>query len=161
MTERSLFDLFTNYGSIVNYRLLYDKLDNHHLLSRGVGFVRYNTSIEAQAAIANLNGVRLNGSTMPLCVKLANSFNQEVNTYVLYICNFPCHWKSITVDKLFSDYASVFQVHIISRRHNRYGFVTVGGYTNALAAIHNLNGRIFNGHRLTVAFKSGNSILKK
>lgn len=162
MTEEAFFDLCNNYGTIVNYRLLYDKVDKTRLLSRGVGFVRFNTSIEAQAAISGLNGIHLNGSVAPLCAKLANSYNQQINnTYVLYICNFPEHWKSITIDKLFSEYATVLQVQVICRGNSRYGFVTVGGYAQALSAIHNLNGRIFSGHCLTVSFKYRNITVRK
>lgn len=161
MSEQALFDLFCQYGTIINCRLLYDKLDKNRWLSKGTGFVRYNTSIEAHNAIVGLNGVQLKDADVPLCVKLANSFNQEVTTYVLYICNFPWHWKSISVHNLFSTYASVYEVHIICRGKNRYGFVTVGGYANAISAIYNLNGRIFDGYRLTVAFKTGNVPLKQ
>ena len=42
-------------------------------MSKGVGFIRYDTRSEAEKAIENLNGFIPEGSTERICVKFANN----------------------------------------------------------------------------------------
>jgi RNA recognition motif-containing protein len=61
-------ELFKPFGSIVSSRLLKNQTTN---VSRGVCFVRYTTSDEANASIVALNGTIADGGTSPLLVKFA------------------------------------------------------------------------------------------
>lgn len=63
-------EMFAPFGTIVTSRILYDQQTG---LSKGVGFVRYDTRQEAEQAIKHLNGTIPASSTEPVTVKFANS----------------------------------------------------------------------------------------
>ncbi|KAF6768689.1 hypothetical protein AHF37_12519 [Paragonimus kellicotti] len=70
MTEKELEKLFQQCGKIITSRILCDSVTNQ---SKGVGFIRYDQKHEAELAIKQFNGYRLNGSMdTPLTVKFAN-----------------------------------------------------------------------------------------
>ncbi|CAH8493476.1 unnamed protein product [Dicrocoelium dendriticum] len=70
MTEKELEKLFQQCGNIITSRILRDSSTNQ---SKGVGFIRFDQRHEAELAIQQFNGYRVNGSTeMPLVVKFAN-----------------------------------------------------------------------------------------
>lgn len=69
MTQQDVDRLFASYGNIVTSRILCDPLTG---LSKGVGFVRYDTRTEAEQAIKHLNGTIPTGATEPVTVKFAN-----------------------------------------------------------------------------------------
>lgn len=66
--SHDLEKLFSPYGAIISARVL---LDQHTGLSRGVGFVLFNTRDEATGAVENLNGKAPPGYTQALSVKFA------------------------------------------------------------------------------------------
>ncbi|ESO04987.1 hypothetical protein HELRODRAFT_185541 [Helobdella robusta] len=65
-----LDNLFKPYGQIITSRILSDPQTG---LSKGVGFVRFDTRPEAEAAIKQLNGTIPTGTTEPITVKFANT----------------------------------------------------------------------------------------
>jgi ELAV like protein 2/3/4 len=70
ITQSEMDELFAPFGTIVTSRILYDQQTG---LSKGVGFVRYDTRQEAEQAIKHLNGTIPAGTTDPVTVKFANS----------------------------------------------------------------------------------------
>jgi len=68
VTTEELQALFQAYGKVTESKVLVDTTSKQ---SRCVGFVRFDTQEEADAAIAGLNGVTLPGSTKPLIVRPA------------------------------------------------------------------------------------------
>lgn len=81
MSQSEVDKLFTPHGCIVTSRILCDPQTG---LSKGVGFVRYDTRQEAEAAIRHLNGTIPVGSTEPITVKFANcpaSLTSKVNVF--------------------------------------------------------------------------------
>jgi len=69
VTTEELQALFQAYGKVTESKVL--TADPTTKQSRCVGFVRFDTQEEADAAIAGLNGVTLPGSTKPLVVRTA------------------------------------------------------------------------------------------
>lgn len=70
ITQAEMDELFAPFGNIVTSRILYDQQTG---LSKGVGFVRYDTRQEAEQAIKHLNGTVPAGTSEPVTVKFANS----------------------------------------------------------------------------------------
>lgn len=111
MTQKDVEDLFTQYGRIINSRVLVDQASGngsvpHFLvpttlalpppqtsglirpfpilgLSRGVAFIRFDKRMEAEDAIKGLNGQKPPGASEPITVKFAANPNQAKNSQLL------------------------------------------------------------------------------
>lgn len=75
ITKQMLDKLFSPYGAIIDSKILVDPKTGE---SRGVGFVRYDTRTQAQAAINALNGAQLPQLSQPLHVKFADSMEEKM-----------------------------------------------------------------------------------
>ncbi|XP_060797643.1 ELAV-like protein 1b isoform X2 [Neoarius graeffei] len=80
MTQKDVEDLFTQYGRIINSRVLVDQASG---LSRGVAFIRFDKRMEAEDAIKGLNGQKPPGASEPITVKFAANPNQAKNSQLL------------------------------------------------------------------------------
>merc|ERR1719445_671637 len=81
MTQPDLERLFSSCGNIITSRILCDNITGGPSkpdgslpgLSKGVGFIRFDQRVEAERAIAKLNGTIPEGATEPITVKFANN----------------------------------------------------------------------------------------
>lgn len=82
MAQPDLERLFSSCGNIITSRILCDNITGGGPskadgsvpgLSKGVGFIRFDQRIEAERAIAKLNGTVPEGATEPITVKFANN----------------------------------------------------------------------------------------
>ncbi|KTF95643.1 hypothetical protein cypCar_00028534, partial [Cyprinus carpio] len=80
MTQKDVEDMFTQYGHIINSRILVDQASG---LSRGVAFIRFDKRSEAEEAIKDLNGSKPAGASEPITVKFAASPNQTKNSQLI------------------------------------------------------------------------------
>lgn len=84
MTKETLESLFSQFGKIINSRILSDSPqgsgEETSSSSRGVGFIRYDKRSEAEKAIQELNGKTPKTCSEPITVKFANgpSFNKAL-----------------------------------------------------------------------------------
>lgn len=81
ITKDALEALFSQFGNIINSRLLSENSYQHTGdEARGVGFIRYDKRSEAEKAIQELNGKTPNGYAGPITVKFANgpSFTKAI-----------------------------------------------------------------------------------
>jgi len=86
-TEDNLMDLFGKYGEIIQKNLLKDKNTG---LPRGVAFVRFARGDEAQAAINELDGTKLENSMFPLSVRVADDHTKQRSHMIeqqMHMCN--------------------------------------------------------------------------
>jgi len=67
-TVTELNKLFSKYGDIINSNILFDKRG----ISRGIGFVRFAYSHQAEVARQTLHNMTLPGHSLPLVVEQAN-----------------------------------------------------------------------------------------
>lgn len=157
MTESEFLDMFTPYGTIISHRLLYHPGDR--VLNRGTGFVRFNTTAEAQAAMAALADTTVPGGDSPLHVRPAfrhidlSTPRAVVYAYILYVANFSSMWNESVIFWMFNRWAPVAKVVIHRNGELRFAFVTVWQYRNATKLIRMMNGRYFEGRQLKVSFK--------
>jgi len=75
VTKERLDELFSPFGTIIDSKILFDQVTGQ---SRGVGFVRFDTQAQAEAAIAGLNGVQPQGCQQPIGVKLADTVEDKL-----------------------------------------------------------------------------------
>ncbi|CAG0915812.1 unnamed protein product [Notodromas monacha] len=76
--EAQLEQVFASYGAIIQRNILKDKITG---ASRGVGFVRFDTKDEAQAAIAGLDGTIPPGGTEAFKIKIAEDHGKQKAAY--------------------------------------------------------------------------------
>lgn len=78
--EQELRVLFSRFGPIITSKVLYEENGQ----SRGVGFVRFDKRVDAEAAITGLNNriPEINGAVKPLTVKFANPPSQKIQPYL-------------------------------------------------------------------------------
>ncbi|CAG0923670.1 unnamed protein product [Notodromas monacha] len=76
--ENQFEKLFSEYGQIIQRNILRDKATG---ASRGVGFVRFDTKDQAEAAIMGLNGTIPMGSTEALKIKIAEDHGKQRAAY--------------------------------------------------------------------------------
>ncbi|KAH9281382.1 ELAV-like protein 1 [Echinococcus granulosus] len=69
VSQEDLEKIFSRCGKIITSRLLVDPTTGS---SKGVGFIRFDQRSEAEAAIQELNGYRIPGSSEPITVKFAS-----------------------------------------------------------------------------------------
>lgn len=79
-SENDLRIMFARYGIIITAKVLYEENGQ----SRGVGFVRFDKRVEAEAAIQGLNNKipSLDDAIKPLTVKFANPPSQKLQPYL-------------------------------------------------------------------------------
>ncbi|XP_017781414.1 PREDICTED: sex-lethal homolog isoform X2 [Nicrophorus vespilloides] len=86
-TEDNLVDMFCKYGEIIQKNLLKDKNTG---LPRGVAFVRFARGDEAQAAIAELDGLKLDNCPFPISVRVADDHTKQRSQMIeqqMHMCN--------------------------------------------------------------------------
>jgi len=74
-TDEEFREVMSPYGEIIQCRLLKDATGGRN---KGVGFVLFNQKKQAEAAIADLNGKKLDGSTESLILKYAEDNAKKV-----------------------------------------------------------------------------------
>ncbi|CAG9831957.1 unnamed protein product [Diabrotica balteata] len=79
ITEEEIDNIFSKYGKIVQRTLLKDKNTG---MAKGVAFVRFARSDEAQAAISGLNGTTLDNSALPLKIKVNDDQGRQKPQYM-------------------------------------------------------------------------------
>lgn len=79
MAQPDLERMFASCGNIITSRILCDNMSGGSKdgsvpgISKGVGFIRFDQRVEAERAIAKLNGTIPEGATEPITVKFANN----------------------------------------------------------------------------------------
>ena len=72
--ESSLREVFSQFGKIINLKILRDDRSRN---IRGTAFVRFDRKQEAEEAIRQLNGHALPGATEPLIVKVSEEHGKQ------------------------------------------------------------------------------------
>lgn len=119
VTEEQLEALFRVYGTVDSCRLVRNLKTN---LSRGYGFVRYNTVEQARGAISALNG-HITAAGTRLEVKFADSdAGPKGNKGIpgstpsdnLYLRNLPPSWGESELKALFKPYGEIVECRVLN-----------------------------------------------
>lgn len=89
--EDKLFPLFSKYGNILQMRLMM----HFSGLPKGYGYVIYETKIQADQAVSELNGLIMNTSVMRVC----KSFNNKR----LFVTGVPNNCSTSRMDSIISN----------------------------------------------------------
>jgi polyadenylate-binding protein len=148
--HKALYDTFSAFGNILSCKVVTDENN----VSKGYGFVHYETQEAAEKAIAKVNGMMLNnqkvfvGPFIPR--KERQGANAEIKFTNVFIKNLA---ESITVDRLkelFGQHGTIANAVIMndkakSAEGTSFGFVNFENPTDARKAVEALNGTVLDG----------------
>lgn len=86
VTEEDMDNLFGEFGEIIQRTVLKDKITG---MPRGVGFVRFSKTEEAQSAISALNGKQLENAMLPLSIRVAEDHGKQKAHFLEHV-NYGC-----------------------------------------------------------------------
>lgn len=90
ITEEDLHEIFSSFGDIITLRILRNDVTG---ISKGVGFVRFDQRLQAEAAIEKLDRTVLEGFTEPIRIRFANH-GYCINRNLQYLATpqYPLHF---------------------------------------------------------------------
>ncbi|PIN17097.1 Polyadenylate-binding protein (RRM superfamily) [Handroanthus impetiginosus] len=140
ITGARLEEIFSKYGTILSC-----KVAEENGISKGFGFVQFNSEVSAMAALSALHNTLLEGKTLE---------KAEPNFRSLYVNNLD---ESITEDLLkdkFSEHGNVSSAFVMKDKNGKskgFGFVNFDSHEAAKKAMEALNGKLIGTKNLYVS----------
>ena len=141
--NKGLFDTFSVFGNILSCKVAMDE----NGVSKGYGYVHYETAEAAQDAIQKFNGnfiEELEVFVGPFVRRQERSTN--VNWTNLYVKQFPTSWDDAKIKEIFGNYGTIANVFLTkdeSGKSKGFGFVNYSDHESADAALKELHGKKF------------------
>jgi ELAV like protein 2/3/4 len=161
MVNEEFRSLFESIGPLESYKLIKDKSTN---LNLGYGFVNYLNMEDAERAINDLNGIKLENKMIK--VSYARPSSDSIKGANLYISNLPKSWDVNHLNNYFSCCGRIITSRILTNPQNGQskgvGFIRFDHKNEADLAINRFNGKIpeKSSEPLTVKFANYSTILK-
>jgi polyadenylate-binding protein len=147
MDHKGLYDICSPFGNILSCKVATLPTG----LSKGYGYVHYETQEAAELAIKNINGMNIDGSRVvvePFVARKDRGATADVKYNNVYVKNVA---ETVTEEKLtdlFAPFGPVSSVHI-KRDENGvskgFGFVTFDDHDGAKNAVDAMNGKEIEG----------------
>lgn len=103
--NKQLYDTFSLFGNILSCKVVTDKDTG---LSKGYGYVHYETAEAARAAIEKLDGMLLDGQEVQVGEFMSRSTRPAQNEFTnLYVKNIPYEWDDEKLKEEFSKFGEV------------------------------------------------------
>jgi polyadenylate-binding protein len=103
--NKQLYDTFSLFGNILSCKVVIDKETG---LSKGYGYVHYETAEAARAAIEKLDGMLLDGQEVQVGEFMSRSTRPAQNEFTnLYVKNIPYEWDDEKLKEEFSKFGEV------------------------------------------------------
>ena len=139
--EESLISYFQEFGEIVELTIIRDKVTGSH---KGCAFLTYKQKESALNAIGTLNDkiVYPIGGVDRLQLRPADNFEKD---YKLFVGMLPKHADEIFLNKIFSVYGDIKEIHLIRNINGvskMSAFVKYYNRESAIIAIQNLHGSL-------------------
>ncbi|KAE8718377.1 Polyadenylate-binding protein 1-A [Hibiscus syriacus] len=166
MTEDSLKEMFSKYGMISSVVIMKDDKG----VSRGFGFVNFQSPDDAKKALEAMNGVQLGSKnlfvgraqmkaerTKLLKNKYKDVFDcrfEKSKASNLYVKNLKVTIDDKRLQELFGLFGRITSARVMRLENGTskgFGFVCFSSPEEAMAALHGLNGALFEGKFLYVA----------
>ncbi|KAG7698891.1 hypothetical protein KL930_002322 [Ogataea haglerorum] len=153
--NKTLHDTFSAFGKILSCKIATDENGN----SKGFGFVHYEDSESAKAAIENVNGMLLNDHEVYVGPHLAKKDRQSkmreliANYTNVYVKNINLNWDEDKLKETFSPFgpiSSIFLSKDESGKSRGFGFVNFEKHEDAVKAVEELNNKDIDGQKLYV-----------
>jgi len=136
--ERHMRKIFAQFGEIKNCRVM-RFAQAGRTLSKGYGFVEYETTAQAQRAIRNLNGKNILGKNLKVGFARPSGSRLKSN---LFVSQIPERWSEDDLDKVFGLHGKIIERRVLRDGEGvsrRSAFVRYDTNEQAKKAIHALN----------------------
>lgn len=135
--NKGLFDIFSVFGNILSCKITVDE----NGVSKGYGYVHYETAEAAESAIAKLNGQILEDREVYVGLFLRRQDRIRDKWTNLYFKQIPYTWEQEEVHKLFSDFGDIKSIclKVDPKINQKFGFVDFADHESAQAALEVLN----------------------
>ncbi|KAJ1993694.1 Protein phosphatase PP2A regulatory subunit B [Coemansia spiralis] len=154
--NKALHDTFIAFGNILSCKVAVDE----HGMSRGFGFVHYETRDAADQAIENVNGMLLNDSKvyvgyhLPRHERISHIAEMRAKFTNVYVKNLEADVDDEALRELFSKYGEITSA-VVQRDEDGtsrgFGFVNFAGHEDAVKAVEEVHDTEFHGQRLFVS----------
>lgn len=103
--NKQLYDTFSLFGNILSCKVVTDPATG---LSKGYGYVHYETAEAANAAIEKLDGMLIDGQEVQVGVFMRRNDRPDVNSWTnCYVKNIPYEWDDAKLMEEFSKFGEV------------------------------------------------------
>lgn len=136
--ERHMRKIFAQFGEIKNCRVM-RFAQAGRTLSKGYGFVEYETTAQARRAIRNLNGKNILGKNLKVGFARPSGSRLKSN---LFVSQIPERWTEEDLDKVFGVHGEIIERRCLrdaDGASRRSAFVRFDTNEQAKKAIHALN----------------------
>ncbi|VEU19474.1 DEKNAAC100631 [Brettanomyces naardenensis] len=153
--NKTLYDTFSAFGRILSCKIATDENGN----SKGFGFVHYEDSESARAAIENVNGMLLNDLEVYVALHVPKKDRQSkmeelVHNFTnVYVKNYNTEWTEPQLRAEFEKYGPITSVYMARDNEGKsrgFGFVNFENHEDAFNAVEALNGKDIDGRTLYV-----------
>jgi len=153
--HKALYDTFSDFGNILSCKVALDEKG----VSKGYGFVHYETQKMADNAIAKVNGCKIGNTDLvayvgPFIPKKERQQQNAQNFTNVYVKDISLEATYTDVDTLFSKYGRITSGVIMKNENGvsrGFGFFNYDTHESAQSAVEHLNGTEFLGKRLYAA----------
>jgi len=164
LNTAELRQLFERFGCITNCKVV---ADHDTGLSKGYGFVKFQTRAQAEKAIEELNHYQIRGKTLKVSYarrtlkqKESDGRSGKVQHKNLYIANLDKHIESSDLQEYFGSCGYIVQCRVLKNKHGatrRIGFVRYDTHESALKAIKRYDGKKMYGSNSVIQVRFANS----
>lgn len=138
--NQQLYDTFSQFGNILSCKVSTDREG----ISRGYGFVHYDTDEAANRAISEANGMLLPEKPVYVAKFLRRSERRGVTAWTnCFVKNLPVEWDEAKLQSVFEPFGTV--TSLVIRKDGEgaskgFGFVNMENHEDAVKATEGLNG---------------------
>jgi polyadenylate-binding protein len=139
--NKGLYDTFSVFGNILSCKIATDDKG----VSKGYGYVHFETAESAQDAISKFNGTLIDEVEVQVgsFVRKQDRAGQ-VDWTNLYVKQFPLSWDEAAVKALFEPFGAIANVAVNRDQDNKvrgFGFVNFADHESAVKALAELNNK--------------------
>lgn len=147
--ERSLHDIFANYGEILSLKVAKDE----NGFSKGYAFIQFQDEKSAEDAIRNIDQKMLHGKVVTVTKFLSKDerLKQGIKFQNVYIKNFAPEIKDEDLMDMCRKFGEILSAKVMLDEDGNskcFGFVCFKNPDSAKEAVKELNGKIIDGCRL-------------
>ncbi|ODV88461.1 hypothetical protein CANCADRAFT_70868 [Tortispora caseinolytica NRRL Y-17796] len=153
--NKALHDTFSTFGKILSCKIATDEYG----VSKGYGFVHYESAESAESAITHINGMLLNDQKVYVGHHISKKERQskveelKANFTNIYVKNIDPSMTQQAFEEMFSKYGNVTSAVLSTDAEGNsrgFGFVNFEKHEEAAKAVEELNDKEINGKKLYV-----------
>lgn len=140
--HKNLYDLFSVFGNILSCKVSTDE----NAISKGYGYIHYETAEAAQEAITKFNGYTIDDHTVEVVSFLKRNERASQNLWTnTYMKQFPKSWDEERLKELVTPFGEVVSV-VVQREADGsskgFGFINFVEHESAAKAVEALNDKV-------------------